>query len=94
VSAKFHAGERVRVRSAYPPGHLRTPYYIRGKIGVIERVLDVFPNPEERAFGRSGFPGQLLYRVRFPQAEVWADYSGRPDDSVDVEIYQHWLEPF
>src|SRR5437879_5183760 len=77
---------------ACPLGHVRTPYYIRGKTGVIERILDVFPNPEEKAYGRSGLPGQRLYRVRFPQKEVWPDYDGPPEDTVDVELYHHWLE--
>jgi nitrile hydratase len=71
---------------------LRTPFYIRGKAGTIERVLDVFPNPEECAYGRPGLPGQPLYRVRFPQVEVWPDYGGQAGDTVDVEIYEHWLE--
>jgi nitrile hydratase len=31
--------------------------------------------------------------VRFLQRDVWPDYAGQPADSVDVEIYQHWLEP-
>lgn len=93
MSATFTAGDRVRVRRADGPGHVRTPWYIRGKSGVIERVLAAFPNPEERAFGRSGLPPQPLYRVRFRQSEVWPDYTGLPGDTVDVEIYQHWLEP-
>jgi nitrile hydratase len=89
----FTVGARVRVRPSYPPGHLRTPYYIRGKTGVIERVLDAFPNPEGRAYGRSGDPKPRLYRVRFVQKEVWPDYSGPVSDTVDIELYQHWLEP-
>jgi nitrile hydratase len=93
MSRPFQPGDRVRVRAAYPPGHLRTPYYIRGKSGVIERVLDAFPNPEERAYGRDGLPQKILYRVRFPQHEVWPDYAGPADDTVDIEIFEHWLEP-
>jgi nitrile hydratase len=93
MTAAFSPGDRVTVRRAYPPGHVRTPYYIRGKTGVVERVLDAFPNPEERAYGRDGLPCQPLYRVRFPQGAVWSDYSGPADDTVDVELYQHWLEP-
>jgi nitrile hydratase len=89
----FAAGDRVRVRRAYPPGHVRTPFYIRGKTGVIERVLGDFPNPEELAYGRSGDPKQTLYRVRFRQPDVWPDYAGSLGDTVDIEIYQHWLEP-
>lgn len=86
-------GQRVRVRAVHPPGHVRTPLYIRGKTGVVERVLPVYPDPEERALGRSGLPGRRLYRVRFPQREVWPDYAGCPHDTVDVELYEHWLLP-
>jgi hypothetical protein len=27
------------------------------------------------------------------QAVVWPDYNGAISDTLDVEIYQHWLEP-
>ena len=81
------------VRQFDPPGHVRTPSYIRGKTGIIERVLEAFPNPEERAYGRSGEPKQVLYRVRFLQRDVWQGYVGAATDTIDVEIYQHWLEP-
>ena len=89
----FNTGDPVRVCRRFPPGHLRTPYYIRGKTGVIERYLGDFPNPEELAYGRNGEPRQPLYRVRFRQQDVWPDYAGEPHDTIDVEIYQHWLEP-
>ena len=81
------------VREAYPPGHIRTPWYIRGKSGVIERVCGEFRNPEELAYGRDGTPRRTLYRVRFMQREVWDDYAEHPGDTVDIEIYDHWLEP-
>jgi nitrile hydratase len=93
VSPPFNPGDRVRVRAAFPPGHVRTPFYVRGKSGVVERVLGAYRNPEELAYGRRDGPPQTLYRVRFLQRDVWPDYAGRPDDTVDVEIYQHWLEP-
>jgi nitrile hydratase len=92
MTPAFRAGDPVRVRSAFPPGHIRTPYYIRGKAGRIERVLGVFEDPEERAFGREGVP-RPLYRVRFQQREIWNDYAGPANDTLDVEIYEHWLEP-
>ncbi len=93
MSARFRAGDAVAVRAAYPPGHIRTPYYIRGKRGVIERLCGEFANPEELAFGRDGLPKRPLYRVRFRQAHVWPDYGGAPEDTVDIEIFEHWLEP-
>ncbi|HMA90075.1 MAG TPA: SH3-like domain-containing protein [Burkholderiales bacterium] len=92
AEALFRPGERVRVMKAYPLGHVRTPYYIRGASGVIERLCGAFANPEELAQMRDGLPPRPLYRVRFLQREVWPDYRGGRDDTVDVEIFQHWLE--
>ena len=93
VDQRFQPGEHVRVRRAYPPGHVRTPWYIRGRTGVVERVCGAYPDPEELAYARSGLPAQPLYRVRFLQREVWPGYRGNAQDSVDIELYQHWLEP-
>ena len=93
ADARFRAGDRVKVRRADVPGHIRTPWYIRGHTGVIERLCGAYPNPEELAYARSGLPAQPLYRVRFMQREVWPDYAGTAADTVDIEIYQHWLEP-
>ena len=89
---RFKPGERVKVLRAYPPGHIRTPYYIRGCTGEIERVCGAFPNPEELALMRSGQPPRPLYRVRFRQKDVWPDYAGNPRDVLEVEIFEHWLE--
>jgi nitrile hydratase len=91
--ARFAAGDRVRVRRAFPPGHVRTPYYLRGCAGVVERVCGAYPNPEELAYGRDGLPPEPLYRVRFRQKDIWPEYSGGANDTLDVEVYQHWLEP-
>jgi nitrile hydratase len=93
VPVRHAPGERVAVRRAHPPGHVRTPAYVRGRHGVIERVCGRYPNPEELAYARSGLPRVPLYRVRFRQCELWPDYDGDPADTLDVEIYQHWLEP-
>lgn len=86
------AGEHVRVRSAMPPGHIRTPAYLRGKQGVIERALGEFSNPEALAYRRPADPAPL-YRVRFSMAEVWGRAAENPQDTLDAEIFAHWLEP-
>jgi Nitrile hydratase beta subunit, C-terminal len=93
MSAKFAVGDAVHVRRAYPSGHCRTPYYCRGKSGVVERVCGEFRNPEQLAYGRDGLPKQPLYRVRFRQQELWPDYGGGMADCTEIEIYEHWLEP-
>lgn len=83
--------ERVRVKAMMPPGHVRTPAYLRGKTGVIERPLGPFKNPEQLAYGLPA-PEKQLYRVRFTMAEVWGDQAECPTDTLDAEIYDHWLE--
>ncbi len=89
---RFAIGDQVRVRKSAPLGHIRTPFYIRGCTGTIERLCGSFPNPEELAQMRDGLPAQPLYRVRFLQKDVWPDYRGSPSDVVEIEIFQHWLE--
>ena len=93
VEPRFQPGERVAVRAAYPLGHVRTPYYIRGKSGVVERLCGAFGNPEELAYVRAGLPCQPVYRVRFRQGDVWPDYGGQRADTVDIEIFGARLEP-
>ncbi len=82
----------MRVRADMPPGHVRTPAYLRGKIGWVERQLGPFPNPEALAYDR---PAEKLplYRVRFTMADIWGDAAENPADTLDAEIYAHWLEP-
>jgi len=92
AEAKYSVGQKVRVMESYPVGHVRTPFYIRGHSGTIERICGSFPNPEELAQMRDGLPERPLYRVRFRQKEVWPDYRGTDADVIEVEIFQHWLE--
>jgi nitrile hydratase len=93
MNPRFATGDRVAVRPSDSPGHIRTPHYVRGRTGVVERVCGPFANPEELAYGRDGLPARPLYRVRFRQNDLWPDYAGRPGDHVEVEIYEHWLVP-
>ena len=89
----FSTGDRVRVARVNPPGHRRTPFYVRGKEGVIERACGEFLNPEELGYGFGGTPRKKLYRVRFRQVDLWPAYAGSVEDTVDVDIYEHWLSP-
>lgn len=90
---RFNVGDAVVIKRSFPPGHRRTPYYIRGKRGVIERVCGAFPNPEELAYGFDGQPAKVLYRVRFMQNDVWPGYAGPANDIIEMEIFEHWLQP-
>ena len=92
VTYGFAPGQRVRVKTGDPPGHIRTPSYLRGKEGVIEDRQGIFRNPEELAFGKTGLPKKPLYLVRFRQPDVWQGYSGPGADTLSADIYEHWLE--
>jgi nitrile hydratase len=90
---RYAAGEAVRVRRDFPetrgPCHIRTPHYLRGREGVVERPLGAFPNPEDLAFGRPA-AAVPLYHVRFDQPALFGE--GAKGDTVLVEVFEHWLE--
>ncbi len=88
----FRPGDRVRVRMEDRPGHIRTPWYVRGKSGWIEKIYGDFLNPELLAQGRDGMPKRTLYLVAFNQADLWGASQGSRD-KVLVDIYDHWLDP-
>lgn len=89
---RFSPGSTVRVKTGMAPGHIRTPWYCRGKTGVIERICGAFKNPEELAYNRLDGADVPLYRVRFSMAEIWGPESERAEDTIDIEIFEHWLE--
>lgn len=92
AALRFRAGDRARVLQREKTGHVRVPYYIRGKTGVVERCTGSFLNPEDLAFGRVQGPVVPVYRLEFRHRDVWPDYAGHPDDRLYLEIYDHWLE--
>jgi hypothetical protein len=88
----YRPGQRVRVASRRHEGHHRTPDYLKGKAGIVERVHPAFRNPETRAYGDDGLPKQPLYLVGFAQRDVWPDYSGHVGDRLYVDVFEHWLQ--
>jgi nitrile hydratase subunit beta len=76
-------GDDVVVSARAHEGHHRTPGYLKGQRGTIERIHGRFPNPESRAYGGDGLPAQRLYLVSFELA------SG---DRVLADLFEHWLE--
>jgi len=88
----FNVGQRVRIADRTPPVHHRVPAYAKGQVGVIERVCKLHGEPEKFIRG-DGKPPQRLYRVRIPQNDLWQEYAGTEGDDLDIEIFEHWLEP-
>ena len=50
-AARFAPGDSVRVADRNVEGHVRTPRYVRGKRGIVERICGAFRNPEQLARG-------------------------------------------
>lgn len=97
MSGRFAPGDTVRVRNDWPESgpdrvHIRTPHFLRGRLGVVERQLGEFPNPEDLAFSRPASPG-MLYQVKFLQRVLFPDGKGGPADTLAADLYEHWLEP-
>jgi nitrile hydratase subunit beta len=88
----YPVGARVRVADRRHDGHHRTPGYVKGKTGRVERVHPSFTNPETRAYGADGLPERRLYLVGFAQQDVWPGYRGRAGDRIYLDLFEHWLE--
>ena len=93
MTARFKPGDRVRIDDREPGVHNRVPRYVRGRVGVIERLCGAFGQPELLAYGGDGEPFQTLYRVRLEQTALWPDDAEDPADTLEIEIFEHWLEP-
>lgn len=91
VDAKFSAGQRVRVITAAQPGHTRSPRYVSGRVGVIDRDHGVFIFPDTNAHPTNPDPDpQHVYAVRFEASELWgADSQG---GAVYVDLWDAYLE--
>jgi nitrile hydratase len=85
----YQVGQRVRIAARAHEGHHRTPGYVKGKSGRVERVHGTFKNPETRAYGGEGLPEQRLYLVGFDATDVWPEASRY---RLSLDIYEHWLE--
>ena len=90
--ARYKIGDKVNVSVRFPVGHYRVPTYMRGKQVEIIRVLGLYVNPEEEAFGRNAGNKMWCYMIRIPQIDLWSGYAGDSGDLLEVEIFESWLE--
>lgn len=87
--ARFAPGDRVRVRRMRPQGHTRCPRYVRGAVGVVERVrgADTFPD-----VGPYEGPVEPVYAVAFNSGELFGPSDERAW-TVALDLYESYLEP-
>ena len=93
TSPRFAVGDRVRVRRMRPEEHHRCPRYVRGVIGVVERVVgdDHVPRP---APGEELGPLEAVYTVGFDSNDLWGDRSagGETPFEVMIDLWESYLE--
>ncbi|MFK7957926.1 MAG: SH3-like domain-containing protein [Lysobacterales bacterium] len=90
-TARFAPGQTVQISDRQPGVHHRVPAYAKGQRGIVERVCGRHGQPEKFIRGDGGEP-RTLYRVTLNQSELWHDYAGPAHDTLDIEIFEHWLE--
>ncbi len=93
MSARFTPGQRVRIDTRFEERHHRVPAYVKGHAGIIERVCHAVKQPELAAYHDPGEPLLPVYRVRLNMDDLWPVYDGPASDTLEIEIYEHWLEP-
>ncbi len=90
---RYAVGQPVSVLELNKAGHIRTPHYIRHRTGIVIQFCGAFLNPEDLAVGQTAGPVVECYRVEFLQRDLWDRYSGSPEDTLVIEVYEHWMRP-
>ena len=88
--ALFAPGDVVRAKTISPPTHTRLPHYVRGRIGVVERIHGAHVFPDSNAHGAGEDP-QWLYTVTFEGGELWGD-DVETSVKVSIDAFEPYLE--
>ncbi len=86
--ARFKIGDPVRARNLHPRTHTRLPRYVRGHVGVIERMHGCHVFPDAVVASGAEDP-QWLYTVTFEGATLWG-----PDSESGLRISIDAFEPY
>jgi nitrile hydratase subunit beta len=91
VPARYRLGQRVVTRATPVDHHTRLPAYLRGRTGIIERILGPHVFADSHAQGLGEDP-QWLYTVVFAARELWGTEAA-PGHRVSFDAWQPYLEP-
>jgi nitrile hydratase len=89
--ARFNPGDRVRAKNIHPTTHTRLPRYVRGHVGVVERLHGTHVFPDSVTTGRGDDP-QWLYTVRFDSRELWGP-DADPTVTISIDAFEPYLDP-
>ena len=89
--ARFKVGDRVQARNIHPKSHTRLPRYVRGHVGIVERLhgCHVFP---DAVVATGNEAPQWLYTICFDGRELWGEDSD-PTVTVSVDAWESYLVP-
>ena len=91
AAARFKPGDRVRAKNIHPVSHTRLPRYVRGHVGVVERLHGSHVFPDTVVAGQGESP-QWLYTVCFDSRELWGD-DADPTVKVSIDAFEPYLDP-
>ncbi len=90
--AKFKVGDRVRVKDLPSLFYSRTMVYTRGAEAVVKELVYESPAPEDEAWDNCDNP-EWFYSLVFQQKDLWPEYPpAYPNDTVETELSERWLE--
>lgn len=88
----FRPGDPIRISTRSPISDYRMPFYLRGKRGTVEALIEPHAaRLAEAGHGRNGEPKPRSYRLAIPMTEIWPDYVGSPRDGLRIEVCEPWL---
>jgi nitrile hydratase len=90
TEAKFRIGDRVRAKNIHPKTHTRLPRYVRGHVGVVERLHGCHVFPDTVVLDQGENP-QWLYTVVFEGRELWGD-DADPTITISIDAFEPYLE--
>jgi nitrile hydratase len=89
--ARFKPGDRVRAKNIHPVSHTRLPRYVRGHVGLVERLHGSHVFPDTVVAGQGESP-QWLYTVCFDSRELWGP-DADPTVKVSIDAFEPYLDP-
>ncbi len=87
---RFSAGDRVRVLTINPSGHVRAPKFCRGHQGIVLHRAPKFGFPDTAAHGGERRK-EHTYHVEFAAQDLWPG-EGEANDFVVVDLWDSYLE--
>jgi nitrile hydratase len=90
TAPRFAVGDRVRVRRMRPVGHHRCPRYVRGAVGVIERIAGAEHQPPAEPGGALG-SSEAVYTVQFDSRELWGERADEPEFDLLIDLWESYL---